>query len=272
MLADVVVHWPLSCSGRNLVRAMESSRRFRADFESAIAGASDPISSADLLCQACVDLLGVDGAAISFVHDGVSQGTFGSSGEASRRWDEFQFTFGEGPCLDAVREGRPVIVGDLRDAEEVRWPAFSGAMLGDGVRGVFAFPVNIATTRVGALDLFRRTAGDLEDEIWDGAKWASRLASLPLLEIMSADVDWGTIGEGGGWSQLESLERIAVYQATGMVQVQLGVDAVEALIRIRGYAFAHEKSISDVAWAIVERHLSFRPDEFGLDLDESWKP
>jgi hypothetical protein len=71
---------------------------------------------------------------------------------------------------------------DLRDAGEVRWPAFSGAMLGDGVRGVFAFPVNIATTRVGALDLFRRTAGALDDELWEGAKWASRLAALPLLD------------------------------------------------------------------------------------------
>jgi hypothetical protein len=97
------------------------------------------------------------------------------------------------------------------------------------------------------------------------------ISGIVVMEVMSADVDWGTIGEGGGWSQLESLERIEVYQATGMVQIQLDVDAAEALIRIRGYAFAHDRSISDVAWSIVERRLSFRPDEFGTDLDTTGK-
>jgi hypothetical protein len=145
----------------------------------------------------------------------------------------------------------------------VRWPAFAGAMLGDGVRGVFAFPVRIAANRIGALDLFCRSPGAIDDDVWDGAGWASQLAALPLLDLMSADVDWEAIGEGDGWSQLESLERVEVYQATGMVQEQLDVDATEALIRLRGYAFAHDMTISEVAWAIVERQLSLRPDDFG---------
>jgi len=232
-------------------------------------GEGGPIGSADRLCHACVDLLRVDGAAISFVHEGASRGTFGSSGELSRRWDEYQFTFGEGPCLDAVHQGRPVLAGDLQDPGEVRWPAFAGAMLGDGVRAVFAFPVRIAATRIGALDLFRRRAGDFEPDTWEGAGWASQLAALPLLDLMSSDVDWRAIGEGDGWSQLESLERVEVYQATGMVQVQLDVDSAEALIRLRGYAFAHDMTISDVAWAVIERRLSFRPDDLGSGADRS---
>jgi hypothetical protein len=246
---------------------MGPSERLRADLEGVMAGAAGPVESADRLCHACVDLLRVDGAAISYVHHGTSRGTFGSSGELSRRWDQYQFTFGEGPCLDAVRQGRPVLAGDLQDPKEVRWPAFTGAMLGDGVRGVFAFPVRVAATRIGALDLFRRTPGAIDSDVLDGAGWASQLAALPLLDLMSADVDWETIGEGGGWSQLESLERVEVYQATGMIQEQLDVDATEALIRLRGYAFSHDMTISEVAWAIVERQLSLGPDDFGTDPD-----
>jgi hypothetical protein len=60
---------------------------------------------------------------------------------------------------------------------------------------------------------------------------------------------------------------IDVYQATGMVEVQLDVDATEALIRLRGYAFSHDMTISEVAWAIVDRQLSFSPDDFGTDPD-----
>jgi hypothetical protein len=246
---------------------MQTSERLRANLEEAMVGTGGAVESADRLCHACVDLLGVDGAAISFVRDGANWGTFGSSDESSRRWDEFQFTFGEGPCLDAVRHGRPVLVDDLRDPMEVRWPAFAGAMLGDGVRGVFAFPVSIAATRIGALDLFRCDAGTLDNDLQDGAGWASKLAVLPLLDLMSADVDWEGIGEGAAWSQLASLERVEVYQATGMVQVQLDVDAAEALIRLRGYAFAHDMSISDVAWSIVERRLSLSEDGFEIDRD-----
>jgi hypothetical protein len=84
---------------------------------------------------------------------------------------------------------------------------------------------------------------------------------------MSADVDWEAIGDGDVWSQLESLDRIEVYQATGMVQVQLDVDATEALIRLRGYAFSHDMTISEVAWAIIDRQLSLSPDDFGTDPD-----
>lgn len=251
---------------------MESSRRLRAELDAALDGANSPLDSVNRLCRACVDVLRVDGAAISFVHQGVNRGTFGSSDAASRRWDEFQFTFGEGPCLEAVRRGQPVLIEDLENFEEVHWPAFAEAMLNDGVRGVFAFPVNVAATRVGALDLYRRTVGNLEKEIWEGADYASRLAALSFFEVMNADVDWGNIAEGGEWPQIEALERIEVYQATGMVQVQLGVDAAEALVRIRGFAFAHDKSISEVAWLIVEKKLSFRPDQFGMGFNDSGGP
>lgn len=226
-------------------------------------GPGGPLGSANRLCQACVDLLGVDGAAISVVHDGVTSGTFGSSGASSRRWDQLQFDFGEGPCLDAVRRGGVISVVDLADPEETRWPVFSAALIADGVRSVFAFPVRIAAARIGALDLFRRVPGPFEDEVWEGADWASQLAALPLLDLMGSDVDWEAIGDGAPWSQLASLERVEVYQATGMLQVQLDVDAAEALARLRGYAFANEMTVSEVAWKIVERQLVLERDDFG---------
>ena len=86
---------------------MAARERLKAELRAALAGSGGALSAANRLCQACVELLEVDGAAVSLMHEGSSQGTFGSSGELSRRLDELQFTFGEGPCLDAVRWGRP---------------------------------------------------------------------------------------------------------------------------------------------------------------------
>ena len=241
---------------------MGARERLRAELGAAVAGAGGALSAADRLCRACVELLEVDGAAVSLMHEGTTVGTFGSSGELSRRLDEFQFTYGEGPCLDAVTSGRPVLVDDLRDEEEERWPAFGRAVLDAGVRAVFALPVAIAHSPVGALDLFSARPGPLSNGDLVGGLWAAELASLPLLDLMTTDVDWVAAGDGGdGWEQLASLERVEVYQATGMIIGLLDVDAAEALVRLRAYAFAQGVTASEAAWAIVERQVSLAEEE-----------
>jgi hypothetical protein len=121
----------------------------------------------------------VDGASISVFHGVEMRGTFGSSGPLSRTLDELQFTFGEGPCVDAVSEGRRVLVEDLDDATEQRWPALTGAFLEHGVRAVFALPVTVSATCVGALDLYRRRSGPLREPALSGGLWAARLAARP---------------------------------------------------------------------------------------------
>jgi GAF domain-containing protein/ANTAR domain-containing protein len=235
---------------------MDSGERLRADLGAAMTAAGGGLLAADELCRACVDLIGVDGAAISFMHEGASHGTFGSSGELSRRLDEFQFTLGQGPCLDAVAHARPVLVPDLAAITEQRWPAFTGAVLGAGVRAVFAFPVSVAAVPVGAIDLFCYQPGPLGTERLDASLHAADLAALPLLDLMG--MDWTRTDDGGEpWTQLASLERVEVYQATGMIMAQLGVGPAEALIRLRAHAFAHDQTASEVAWAIVGRTLSF---------------
>src|SRR5271156_2284924 len=65
------------------------------------------VQAADFLCEACVVLLDVDAAAISLVFDGANSGTLGSSGAPARMYDELQFTFGEGPCLESVARRSP---------------------------------------------------------------------------------------------------------------------------------------------------------------------
>jgi hypothetical protein len=240
---------------------MSGLEQLRDDLGAAVAGAGTALAAADRLCLACVQLLEVDGAAVSLMYDGSTRGTFGSSGELSRRLDEFQFTFGEGPCLDAVFSGAPVLVSDLSDAGEQRWPAFRGAMLDAGMQAVFAMPVVIASAHIGALDLFRKTSGSLTNGGLSGGLMAAKLAALPLLDLMTSDVDWDSAAQGDdGWEQLASLERVEVYQATGMIIARLEIDAAEALVRLRAYAFARGLTASEASWAIVEKRVTLDGD------------
>ena len=240
---------------------MRSGDGLQASLDAAMSGAGRGLSAANQLCVSCVEVLDVDGAAISWVRDGASQGTFGSSGSLSRRLDELQFTFGEGPCLDAVVEGRPVLVPDLRLENAGRWPALTGAMLDQGIRAVFALPVSIAAVPVAAIDLFRRSPGPLSPEGLDAGVHASRLAVAPLLDLLQARA--GPRGEDGAETnpELKSLERVEVYQAIGMIMAQLDVDTADALARLRAYAYAHDHTASEVAWAVVQRRLTFDRDD-----------
>ena len=219
------------------------------------------VAAADRLCEACVVLFDIDAAAISLVLDGASSGTLGSSGAPARTYDELQFTLGEGPCLDSVARRTPILVVDLADPKEVRWPAYGPAMLAHQIRGVYAIPLVVAGEYVGALDLFRAQPGQLPDDDLAGAVAAAELAGVPLLDLLDGDMQ-AAAGDpnSNAWAELNALSRAEVSQATGMLVAQLGVEPAEALVRLRAHAYTTGRSATDVANDILERRLKLEGD------------
>ena len=219
------------------------------------------VEAADRLCQACVGLFGIDAAAISLVFDGANSGTLGSSGPPARLYDELQFTFGEGPCLDSVAARGPGMVLDLADPEEARWPAYGPALLGHEIRAVTAIPIIVAGEFVGALDLFRAQPGPLRGEDIVGAVAAAELAGIPVLDLLDADLQ-AAVGDpnSNAWVELNTLSRAEVSQATGMLVGQLEIEPAEALVRLRAHAYATGRSVTDVARDILERRLTLEAD------------
>ena len=206
-------------------------------------------------------LFDVDAAAISLVFDGASSGTLGSSGATARTYDELQFTLGEGPCLDSVSFRSPVLVADLADPDEARWPIYGPALLSHQIRGVFAMPVLVAGEHVGALDLFRALPGRLDENHLAGAIVAAELAGVPLLDVMNDDLLAAVNDpESNAWAELHALSRAEVSQATGMLVAQLGVEPAEALVRLRAHAYATGRSSTDVARDILDRRLRLEAD------------
>jgi hypothetical protein len=219
------------------------------------------VEAADRLCEACVVLFDIDAAAISLVFDGATSGTLGSSGEPARIYDELQFTLGEGPCLDSITFKGPILVADLADPDDARWPIYGPAMLSHRIRGVFAMPVLVAGEHIGALDFFRAQPGDLGEDNLAGAIAAAELAGVPLLDLMNDDLEAAVNDPGSNaWPELQALSRAEVSQATGMLVAQLGVDPAEALVRLRAHAYATGRSSTDVARDILDRRLRLEAD------------
>jgi hypothetical protein len=219
------------------------------------------VDAADSLCDACVLLLDIDAAAISLVFDGAATGTLGCSGEAARRYDEMQFTFGEGPCLDSVASRKPVLVVDLADPADRRWPAFGPALLAQSIHGVYAMPLVVAGEYVGALDLFRHQPGQLTPNHLAGAVVAAELGGIPLLDLFDADLQAAVADPNSdAWAELNALSRTEVSQATGMLVARLEIDPAEALVRLRAHAYATGRSATDVARDILDRRLRLEVD------------
>jgi hypothetical protein len=184
------------------------------------------------------------------------RGVAAASDAASERIDELQFTLGEGPCMVAFTSRRPVLEPDLTAGGALRWPIYAPAVRAEGVLAAFAFPLQVGAARLGVLDFYRQHSGTLStDELAEALTFAD-VATTMLLDGQEKAAP-GAAAAGLD----EALEyRFELYQAQGMVMVQMDVSLVEALVVLLAYAFSHDRDLAEVARDVVTR---------GLRLDEN---
>lgn len=207
----------------------------------------------DHVCAVSVSATGVDSAAVAVaLHASPREMLCTSDGTASEL-EELTLTLGEGPCVDAVTGG-PDLVADLAAPECLaRWPAFAPAAVLAGVHAVFALPLQVGGIRLGVLDLYRARAGGL-----DGEQLADALVLADTACAVLLDGGWRhRSAQDEGRPEQAGLQHPEVHQATGMVTVQLGVTAEVALIRLRAFAYSHDRRLRDVARDVVARRLRF---------------
>ena len=213
-----------------------------------------PVSVA-ALCRAAVRSLGVDGAGVTMTSGPVAHEPLYASDALSARLEELQFTMGEGPAAEDFAFGSPMLIPDL-DAAAARWPGFAPAAVAAGARAMFALPLQAGAIRVGVLSLYRAQPGPLTP-----AELADVLVFADVALHLVLDSAAGITGSPE-YRPLEGLsdKRAEVYQAVGMISVQLGVDLGEAFVRLRAHAFAGGAALGDIANDVVNRKLRLDPD------------
>jgi ANTAR domain/GAF domain len=218
----------------------------------------DPVSVAHV-CAAAVAGVKVDGAGVTVMVSPTVRETMHATDRVAGELEEWQLTFGQGPCVDAFRDGGPVLAGDLRGADCLaRWPVFTPAALDSGAQAVFAMPLQVGAIRLGVLDLYRTRPGPLSPhELADALAFADTVGMLLLDGAAGAQPDTAELA----WQRDDpTAHQAQVHQATGMILVQLGVNAETAFARLRAYAYAHDRRLGDVARDVIERRLRFEPD------------
>jgi hypothetical protein len=216
---------------------------------------------AERICLAYMGGLDIDGAAISLLSATSPGETLWASDPIAELVEDLQATLNEGACVQAARHGSPVSVPDLRDSSGgARWPLFAAAVAEQtGVAALFALPLQFGAINLGVLDLYRLAPGALALAQWRDALGAADIAALMLLTLWT-DPKTSNGQPGDTWLDHSLGGRPEIHQATGMVLVQLGISAIDALARLRAYAFVEQRLLIDVARDVVARRLRFTRD------------
>jgi hypothetical protein len=209
------------------------------------------VDAATVLARVCAiarDEVGVDGGAVvlmTSVPEGLAglRTVAGSAGDLAETLEGLQLTTGEGPCLDAVASGAPVLVADL-GWEQRRWPGFAPEAAEAGAGAVFSFPLQVGVVCLGTFDLYRRQPGPIHRPEFANALVLGDIAIETLLdESRRPEFGW-----------LPDVHAV-VHQASGMVASAMGIPIADALVRLRAHAFTRSVPIDEVARRIIARDL-----------------
>lgn len=215
------------------------------------------------LCTFCAEFVGVTAAGITIM-GGDNAGPICVSSPHVRELEDLQFTIGQGPCRDAFLTGKPVHAPQLDASASTRWPPFVELAKASGVGAIYAYPLVTNDARIGVLTLYQQREGELSPDQHEDSVAVAAIVAETLLSLQRA-APTGTLAAG---LDEAVAYRAEIYQASGMIAIQLQIPATEALLRIRAYAFANDQTLSAVAAEIVARRLRLdddrhEPDEMG---------
>lgn len=207
-----------------------------------------------------VDAFPVSGASVSTLGELLGSETISATDAQAARLDELQFDLGEGPCWDAMRSMRPVLMTDVRTESRQAWPTLSGAIDPDRLGSLFAFPLVFGPLRIGAVDLYSVEPVRLNP---DQARRAGAMADVVSRHVLRHALNTSE----NEFDERPSLHsRRVIHQATGFVLAQLDISPDDARLVIQGHAFATSRSMMDIADDIVAGRMSFIRNAGGIEV------
>ncbi|MEP6696682.1 MAG: sensor domain-containing diguanylate cyclase [Pseudonocardiales bacterium] len=116
----------------------------------------------DRLVERVLTIVPVTGAGVLLMQADGDLHFAAASDRIVQQVEPLQVELGEGPCIEAWRTGKQVLIADLGSDE--RFPRFSPRAREAGLGAVFAFPMGAEGDRPGALDVYLKEPGEIAPE------------------------------------------------------------------------------------------------------------
>jgi GAF domain-containing protein len=185
--------------------------------------------------EAAVTLLSGDGAFTAV-----------ASGSLALTLDDVQYDCGEGPCLEAAREARPVEILDTRS--ESRWPAFSALAAERGCLSSLSLPLPVHERVSGSINVYARDTAAFDEA---SRSFALRFASY------AAVVAGNMLVYESALDRAQNLEaalqsRAVIDQAKGILMERFKITPDQAFRELTRVSQDSNAKLRDVAQRFVE--------------------
>jgi diguanylate cyclase (GGDEF)-like protein len=137
------------------------------------------------LADRIVDMLDITAAGVTVISPDSAPYYLAASNGDALAFERLQTELGDGPCRVAYESGEAVQSADLR--LEKRFPRFTKAALARGLAASFTFPLRHNDGRLGALDLYRDTAGPLSDSDMVAAQTLADVTAAYILNAQARE-------------------------------------------------------------------------------------
>ena len=169
-----------------------------------------------------------------------------SNNEEGKLLELLQIQNDEGPCLEAILRGVPVVNADLDQASD-RWPTFAPAARAAGFQSVHAFPMRTGEQTIGALNIFG--VGDSHFDP-DDVRVVQALTDVATIAILQhRDRDQAEIVTQQLHAALQS--RVTIEQAKGALARSQSITTSAAFDVLRTTARATQRDLVEVARAVI---------------------
>lgn len=162
---------------------------------------------------------------------------------ASDVLEGLQLDTDEGPCLDCLRTGKPVVTDDLADSDE-RWRPWSDQAIDRGYRSAYSAPLIDRSEPIGAFNLFAGRTHAL-----DGTDLHLVQA---LAHLMTVAIGTHRSGQLVGQLQTALDSRVVIEQAKGMLAGHRELDVDAAFDLMRRLARMTNTKLTTVAERVID--------------------
>jgi GAF domain-containing protein len=197
------------------------------------------------IAQATHKLFAVDGAGLMLIDPDQLLRNVAVSDQRVHHLEELQVEHGEGPCVDAFEEKAMADADDL--AYEKRWPSFSPAAVGRGLRAVLASPIPYNQHAIGVVVVFSAKVRPWSPESKLALVTFTDLAALTIANTMQSQER----GELAAQLQHALDARVVIEQAKGVLVAREGLTEREAFERLRLQARSGQRRVAEVAAEVM---------------------
>ncbi|UUL77453.1 GAF and ANTAR domain-containing protein [Pseudarthrobacter sp. Fe7] len=170
----------------------------------------------------------------------------GSSGRAVVI-DRIEQSLGDGPCIDALDTGVPVLLGNV--SSDPRWPEYGSALAAAGIASALGIPMKLDDDAGAVLDFFAPVSGLFSEQaVADGVRFGEMAGKALRLAVRIASAD----------QRAENLRaamdtRTVIDVACGIIMAQNKCSKDQAFELLRSASNTRNQKLNEIAEALVNR-------------------